>query len=860
MRKGDTVLDSFVKAIVAPTAALAMLACAGAAAAVEPQPTTLRVELSVDIDYVDPALSYYVPTWAIMYATCAKLVNYPDRPAPEGGLLRPEVARSMPTISADGRTYTFELRDDFVFSPPSNERVTPDHFKWAIDRALNRQMNSRSQPYFDDIVGAREVIDGTTNSVSGVVAAGNTLRITLLRPAGDFLARLAMPFACPLPRSVPVDPDGIDAPVPSAGPYYIAGWTRNREILIRENPNYTGSRPHHFDEIHYGIGLPLETIKLQIDQGTTDWGDIPPAAHAELGMRFGLCTPGSSPRPRYLCYPAPTVLYLAMNHDRPLFGDDSANGPGLDSRGNVKLKQAVNHAIDRIAMLEQRGAFAGVVTDQHLPLSMPGFHDADIYPARPDLAKARELAGCNPSCPPRQGILYCSERAPAPATCQIVQSNLREIGLEMEIKLFPRATQFELAGRRGEPFDMTLEGWHADQLDPRDIFQLLDGTTIRPANNTNFAYFNDPEYNRRIAEVDALPSAARKSAFGLLDAEIARDAAPWAAYAVPNDRYYFSDRVGCQLYAPAYTLNLAALCLRPAISIGDTTIEEGNGGTRIATFSIQIAESAPADFPVSVDYSTSDGTADPSDYRPVTGTVTFESAEARTITVDVTGDTTHEPDETFFVRLSNATKGTIVQGSALGTIQNDDAAPPPPPPPPPAADTQPPVDPILRSTSHTPGVASIDRTVDVVFEGAADDQSGVDGFSFAWDRQQSAMPDAVKDAEETVGGTTSPSLVNGRWWFHLRTRDNAGNWTSTRHIGPFVIVPRPRCVVPDVRGKSVRQGRKILLSRRCTLGRVTRSYSASVPVGRILRQSSRPGARLRLGAKVHVAVSRGRRR
>ena len=196
---------------------------------------------------------------------------------------------------------------------------------------------------------------------------------------------------------------------------------------------------------------------------------------------------------------------------------------------------------------------------------------------------------------------------------------------------------------------------------------------------------------------------------------------------------------------------------------------------------------------------------------------------------------------------------------ALGTIQNDDAAPPPPPPPPPL-DTQAPTDPSLRSTSHTPGVASIDRTVDVAFEGAADDQSGVDGFSFAWDRQQSAMPDAVKDAEETAGGTTSPSLGNGRWWFHLRTRDNAGNWTSTRHVGPFVIVPRPRCVVPDVRGKSVRQGRKILLSRRCTLGRVARSYSASVPAGRIIRQSPRPGARLRLGAKVNVAVSRGRRR
>ena len=80
------------KTLVAPLAAVAMLITGGAAAAQTPSPTQLRAELSVDIDYVDPALSYYVPTWAIEYATCAKLVNYPDRPAPEGGRLQPEVA------------------------------------------------------------------------------------------------------------------------------------------------------------------------------------------------------------------------------------------------------------------------------------------------------------------------------------------------------------------------------------------------------------------------------------------------------------------------------------------------------------------------------------------------------------------------------------------------------------------------------------------------------------------------------------------------------------------------------------------------------------------------------------------------
>jgi peptide/nickel transport system substrate-binding protein len=848
----------FAKTVVPPLAAVALLLSVGSATAAEP--STLRVELVADIDYVDPALSFYVPAWTIEYATCAKLLNYPDSRAPRGALLEPEVARGMPAISADGRTYTFHLRDDFFFSPPSGVRVTAAHFKWAIDRALNRQMNSPAQPYFSDIVGATDVIAGTTNSTSGVLADGGKLAITLVRPAGDFLSRLAMPFACPLPLDVLVDPDGIEAPVPSAGPYYVDLWARNQEVVLKENPNYRGTRPHHFDEIHYGIGLPLETIKERIDQGTADWGDIPPTAHAELATRFGPCAPTATPtRQRYLCFPAPAVLYLAMNHDRPLFGSGG-------SLGNVALKQAVNLAIDRTALIEQRGANAGRPTDQLVPFEVAGFRDADIYPFRPDLARARELAGCTgntpDTCPQRQGVFYCSNRAPAPQQCQIVQANLREIGLELEIKLFPRAMQFELAGRRGEPFDLTLEAWFNSYLDPYGFLSLLDGTTIRPANNVNFAYFNDPVFNGRIAAANALVSDARLTAFADLDEDLMRDAAPWAPFGVPNDRYYFSDRVGCQTYSPAYTIDLAALCIRPAISIDDVVIQEGDMGSRTASFAVKLTEAAPGDYPVSVDFATFDGTAGGSDYAGASGTLTFAPGElTKTVDVRVEGDTADEADETFVVRLSNAGKGTIVRSTGTGTIIDDDqAAPQPQPQPPPAEDTQAPANPSLSSTSHRVGVRSVDRTVDIVFSGASDDRSGVDGFSFAWDRRPDTVPDLLKDAEEVATGTTSPPLENGNWYIHLRTRDNAGNWSATAHLGPFLIVGRPPCVVPDLRGKTIGRARTLVAAKHCGFGRVRRAYAKRIAAGRTMAQSPRPHARLPNGTPVHVVVSRGRRR
>jgi peptide/nickel transport system substrate-binding protein len=508
---------------------------------------TFKHSLSVDIDYVDPALAYYVPSWAIMYSTAAMLLNYPDAPAPKGSRLVPEVAKGFPRIAKNGLTYTFQLKNSYRLS--NGQRVTAANFVYAINRDLNKRMSSPSQPFIEDIVGAQGVIDGKTSKAAGVKAIGRyTLQIKMTKRAPDLLARLAMPFFQAIPTNLPIEPDGVNAPVHTAGPYYIQKWDRNRQVVVVRNRFYKGPRPHNVNSIVVDVGLPLETIKLNIDRGVTDTGDIPPSAHAELGRRYGVKkkSPG-----RYFANPAPTILYLAMNHDRALFGGGGS--------GNLRLKKAVNFVIDRQAIMTQRGAYSGVTNDQYMPPSMRGFRNVSIYPRRPNLSQARSLAqgqtrGGN-------GVFYCSNRAPAPQQCQIVQANLRNIGLNMDIKLFPRAVQFEKAGNKGEPFDLTLEGWHMDYFDPYDFIFLVDGTTIRPTNNVNFSYFNSAAFNKKIARAKTLIGVPRYRAFSQLDADIARNGAPLATYGTPNDRYYVSSRTGCYQYHPVFTWDYAALCL-----------------------------------------------------------------------------------------------------------------------------------------------------------------------------------------------------------------------------------------------------------------------------------------------------------
>ncbi|HEX6717410.1 MAG TPA: lamin tail domain-containing protein [Pyrinomonadaceae bacterium] len=116
------------------------------------------------------------------------------------------------------------------------------------------------------------------------------------------------------------------------------------------------------------------------------------------------------------------------------------------------------------------------------------------------------------------------------------------------------------------------------------------------------------------------------------------------------------------------------------LSINDASVTEGNGGTTTATFTVSL--SAPAGpSGVTFDISTQDNSATTGDNDYVTKTLlaqTIPSGQTSyTFDVTVNGDTTFEPNETFFVNVTNVTNATVTDGQGVGTITNDDCPPAP---------------------------------------------------------------------------------------------------------------------------------------------------------------------------------------
>jgi ABC-type transport system substrate-binding protein len=498
---------------------------------------TLRIAFAIGaFGSIDPAFWVVDPSTAsLMQPTCGSLMAYPDKPFPEGRHLAPSLAESEPTVSRNRKTYRFTVRKDVRFS--DGAPVTPRSFVRALERILTPAMQADAAGLFDFVVGAREMVAGKAATLAGVSARGRTLTVRLKRPVPNFLD--LMTTLCAVPPSLPADPEGAKAPVPSAAPYYAAEYIPGERLVLERNRFYRGERPHHVARFVAGLAADRGTAVDEVASGAVETvlpGGVVAVRSAELARRYGVN------KSQFFVTPGAGVRVFVLNTSRPLF------------RNNLKLRQAINFAVDRVAIAREDGAWADTPTDQFLYPGIPGYRNARIYPLRPDLSRARSLARGRTR--GAKAVLYTIQRAEDIAQAQILQQNLKAIGLDLEIKFQPDL--FGKLATPGEPFDIGRIRWFF--ADPVQLSFAFDGRTIGHPGFLNFSYFNSPKYNRLLERASRLSGAARYEAYGKLDVQLSRDAAPAIPVAALNALSFVSSRVGCVVVNPF--LDLTAVCLK----------------------------------------------------------------------------------------------------------------------------------------------------------------------------------------------------------------------------------------------------------------------------------------------------------
>jgi class 3 adenylate cyclase/ABC-type oligopeptide transport system substrate-binding subunit/streptogramin lyase len=512
------------------------------------------------LDQNDPGNAYTPRPWELEYATEAKLYNYPDWGGQNPSQPVPEIAAALPTVSHHGGvwTYSIPIRSGYRFSPPSNQPVTAETMRFSVERALSPKLEDGNAPAENflgvcspggncpwQIIGQHAFVTGKSDHLSGLQVHGSTLVIETDAAVPDLVDRLAMPFFSAVPIGTPLSNLDLQAhPIPSAGPYYISYQNTGWQTVLRRNPNYHGPRPHNLNAVVYEVGIDTGPAANRVKAGTLDY-------ESESYPDYGVLAPGGSiatkfaaarqpaGKPWYTSTPSPGLDWLEMNTARGLFA-------------SVKARRAVDLAVNRPAIAALSG---GLPADQYLPASMMG-NGAPAAPIQPpsaaDLARARALLGNRHA----TVTLWIGSYGLYQQYATEIRDDLARIGLRVVVRSIHGQYNQYVPSTGG---DMRVFGWQFDYWDPADLLSVVmfaNDPTLNPYG------FHPARWQRADTRAGRLTGPARLTAF----ADVARGAhalVPWVVLDQRGDPAFFSARLGCINFPPAYEgVDIAALCMR----------------------------------------------------------------------------------------------------------------------------------------------------------------------------------------------------------------------------------------------------------------------------------------------------------
>jgi peptide/nickel transport system substrate-binding protein len=502
-----------------------------------------KIAFDNGLDYVDPGLGYTVESTSIDWNVYLPLIGYKHANGPDGATILPYLAQDLPTVSSDGKTYTLVLRKGLKYS--NGTPVKASDFLATIER--DYKLDSPGVGFFGNIVGAAEYAKTKTGTISGILTNDSTRTITihLTQPSGDFENILATEFAALVPASTPAT-DQSTTPPPSTGPYMVQSYQPNKSVVLVRNP--------HFDAAMFGGNVPEgnpdkmtltiigdDSVALQrtiSGQDDYDFHQIPTdrlaATQANYANQIKVYTPANT-------------YYFFMNTRVKPFD-------------NLKVRQAVNYAINRQALVRIYGGLAAP-TQNVLPPVYPQYKRLNLYPY--NLAKAKALIAASGD----KGMsvtVWNHDRGIDPKSTAYLTDVLNSIGLKAKEKVINAAVYWATIGNQATKAQIGFADWFQDYPHPLDWFDvLLNGERITQTHNNNYSNFDDKSVNSQIDSLKKQPVLDNKAnvRWATIDKEVMQQAA-WAPFINRQFTDFFNAGMdlSCYINHVVYQFDWSTIC------------------------------------------------------------------------------------------------------------------------------------------------------------------------------------------------------------------------------------------------------------------------------------------------------------
>jgi ABC-type transport system substrate-binding protein len=546
---------------------------------------TLEIEGSTDLSAaLDPQGEYETIGSVVERAFARQLLTYPaSSNLTKAESLVPDAAAGMPTVSSDGLTYTFTLRPGLMWNTNPPRPVTSQDFQRGILRNCDPTLAPNGNPgyYEATIVGYQKfcsafeaqnpsesaaaraaTINAAMNGgVSGISTPNaTTIVFTLTQPASDFDNILAEGFASAAPveymKYIPLTPGNI---LYSDGPYEIKTYNVGHEIILDHNPEWSQStdtvRHQYVNEIDIKLDLAGSAASAEVQQdlqaGTADleWNTVVPTEDIA-----GLESPTWNPQLGVFPSPGTTNPYLVFNVQSP------NNGGAL---GNVKVRQALEYAIDKVALGKiYGGADLNEPLNQVIAPGAEGYVPFNDYPTNLNEGNPAKCKSLLKAAGYPNGLTlkdYYRNSGNHPAVFQIVQSDFAKCGVT--VVGTPIATGYygssgigvtSANGLKTGNWDITEPGWVPDWFGPANgratLPDLFDGALDFPG--TDWGGYDDPAVDNLINQAESATTVSAASAlWHKADEKVMADA-PFIPFNTQLDAIFRSARVHNAIYIP----------------------------------------------------------------------------------------------------------------------------------------------------------------------------------------------------------------------------------------------------------------------------------------------------------------------
>ena len=449
------------------------------------------------------------------------------------------------SVSEEGLTYHFTLRDDAFFSDGTPVKASDVAFTFTRMLALP---DSRQTDFADMIKGAADVMAGKTDILEGIrVLDDRNLEITLSEPFSGYIYQLATP-SCSILSEKCVTEAGEDfgraaEKTIGSGPYRVTEFTGSR-ITVERNPYY---HCHEGEELTVNRAEFLVLAPALIDrmfrEGSLDLMDVsrvnPEAAEKYKSGEW---------KDRLISYSRVEVQYLMLNVETPPLDD-------------VRIRKAVQMAINRQRILDELYNGDGRLLDGIYPRGLIGFSEENQGWLKYDPEEAARLVSEVPGAENVRLELAANSQSGIRSLrmLEMIREDLSAVGLSVSIVSYDEESRLYLR-KAGRLMAYTGE-WSADFNDPDNFIYTFFGSRAKTLYRSG--NYSDGKVIARIAAARTLQDEEERLAeYAELERILIQDEAVWVPLFSTDHLFVPGDRV--MKFTPFWA-GWGSLCLKDIV-------------------------------------------------------------------------------------------------------------------------------------------------------------------------------------------------------------------------------------------------------------------------------------------------------